>query len=243
MKDWRVELTCANEHLGEVRIKRGIIKGDALPTLLFVIALIPLTSVLKTTKHGYEFAKNGEKINHLLYMDDLKLYAKNEKELDSLMQTVRVFSKDIGMDFGIEKSSMLIMKRGKKAKSDEITLPDNIVIKSLKEGEGYKYLGILQIDEVQEKEMKRIVGNEFKRRVRKILETKLNGGNIIQGINTWAIPVLRYSAAFLNWTKTELQLMDQRTRKLLTMYNGLHPRSDVDMVYITRKDGGRGLMC
>jgi len=117
------------------------------------------------------------------------------------------------------------------------------VIKSLTEGEGYKYLGILQIDEVQEKEMKRIVGNEYKRRVRKILETKLNGGNTIKGINTWAIPVLRYSAAFLNWTKTELQVMDRRTRKLLTMHNGLHPRSDVERVYIPRKDGGRGLMC
>ena len=243
MKDWRVDLTCANVHLGEVNIKRGIFQGDALSPLLFVITLIPLTSVLKTTKHGYEFAKNGEKINHLLYMDDLKLYAKNEKELDSLVQTVKVFSKDIGMDFGVEKSAMLVMKRGKKTTSDGIKLPDNIVIKSLKEGEGYKYLGILQIDEVQEKETKRNVSNEYKRRVRKILETKLNGGNIIKGINSWAIPVLRYSAAFINWTKTELQWMDRRTRKLLTMHNGLHPRSNVDRAYISRKEGGRGLLC
>ena len=54
------------------------------------MTLIPLTSVLKMTKPGYKFAKNGEKINHLLYMDDLKLYAKSEKELDSLIQTVSV---------------------------------------------------------------------------------------------------------------------------------------------------------
>ena len=137
--------------------------------LLFVITLIPLTSVLKTTKQGYEFAKNGEKINHLLYVDDLKLYAKNEKELDSLVHTVRVLSRHIGMDFGIEKCSMLVMKRGKKTTSDGIKLPDNIVIKSLKEGERYKYLGILQIDEVQQKEVKRNVRNEYKRRSRQIL--------------------------------------------------------------------------
>ena len=62
------------------------------------------------------------------------------------------------------------------------------------------------------------------------------------GINSWAIPVLRYSAAFRNWTKTEFQLMDRRSRKLLTMHNGLHPRSNVDRMYIPRKDGGRGLM-
>ena len=124
-----------------------------------------------------------------------------------------------------------------------IKLPDNIVIKSLKEGEGYKYFGILQTDEVQEKEIKRIVRKEYKRRARKILETKWNGSNIIKGINTWAIPLLRYSAAFFNCTTTELQLMDRRTRKLLSMQNGLHPRTDVDRVYIPRKEGGRGLIC
>ena len=46
-------------------------------------------------------------------MDDLKLYSRSEKGLDSLVQTVRVFSEDVGMEFGIEKSAMLVMeKRG-----------------------------------------------------------------------------------------------------------------------------------
>ena len=46
-------------------------------------------------------------------MDDLKLYIQSEKGLDSLVQTVRVFSKDIGMEFGIEKCAMLVMEKGK----------------------------------------------------------------------------------------------------------------------------------
>ena len=69
-------------------------------------------------------------------MDDLKLYAKTEEELDSLVQTVRVFSEDIGMKFSIEKCSMLVMKRGKKFKSDGIKLPDDTVMKALGDGEG-----------------------------------------------------------------------------------------------------------
>ena len=100
MKTWRVELICNNENLGEEEIKRGIFQGDSLAPLLFVIALIPLTQILKATRHCYSLA-NKEKINHLLYMDDLKLYAKTEEELDSLVQTVRVFSEDIGMKFSI----------------------------------------------------------------------------------------------------------------------------------------------
>ena len=61
-------------------------------------------------------------MNHLLYMDDLKLYAKDKKELDNFIQTVRVFSKDMGMDFGIEKCAMIQMKRGiAKCQEDKIT--------------------------------------------------------------------------------------------------------------------------
>ena len=135
---------------------------------------------------------------------------------------------------------MLVMKRGKKVKSDGIKLPNDTVLKALRDGEGYKYLGILQADDLQKKEMKIKVLNEYKRRVRKI-KTKLNGRNIVKNINTWAIPVLRYSAPFLSWTKTELQSIDGKTRKLLTMHNGLHPRNDVDRLYIPRKVGGRGL--
>ena len=51
--------------------------------------------------------------NHLLFMDDLKLYSRSEKALDSLVQTVRVFSEDVGMEFGIEKCAMLVMEKGK----------------------------------------------------------------------------------------------------------------------------------
>ena len=47
-------------------------------------------------------------------MDDLKLYSPNEKGFDSLVQTVRVFSEDIGMEFGIEKSAMLLMNGKRK---------------------------------------------------------------------------------------------------------------------------------
>ena len=45
-------------------------------------------------------------------MDDLKLYAKNEKGLELLVQTVRIFSDDIGTEFGIDKCAALVPKRG-----------------------------------------------------------------------------------------------------------------------------------
>ena len=60
---------------------------------------------------GYHFASNGQKVKHLLFMDDLKLYASNEKSLESIIQTVRVFSNDIGMEFGVEKCAVLTIRK------------------------------------------------------------------------------------------------------------------------------------
>ena len=128
-----MELTYGAETLGEVPIKSGIFQGDA-PSPLFIIALIPLTYILRIANPGYEF-RTGETTNHLLFMDDLTLYSKSERALDSHNQTVRTFSENTGMPFRIDKSAMLVMKKGKIVKSDGIELPNDKVIKSLKEGE------------------------------------------------------------------------------------------------------------
>ena len=94
MEEWRVMLRVGNSEVGEVDIKRGIFLGDSLSPLVFVLALISLSLILRKAKAGYEFSGSKVKINHLLFMDDLKLYSRNEKELDLLVQTVCIFSKD-----------------------------------------------------------------------------------------------------------------------------------------------------
>ena len=102
---------------------------------MFVLALILLSLISRKTKAAYEFSESKEKMNHLLFMDDLKLYSPSEKGLDSLVETVRIFSEGIGMKFDIEKCAMLVMEKGKIGKSVGIELPDGKVIKSLQEGE------------------------------------------------------------------------------------------------------------
>ena len=53
-----------------------------------------------------------------MYIDDIKVFAKNQKELETLIQTIRIYSLDIGMEFGIEKLTMLTMKIGKKHRKE-----------------------------------------------------------------------------------------------------------------------------
>ena len=79
-------------------IREGKPRKKNLSPLVFVRALIPLSLVLTKAKAAYEFSGSKEKINPLLFMDDLKLYNRSEKELDSLVQTIRIFSKDIGIE-------------------------------------------------------------------------------------------------------------------------------------------------
>ena len=56
-------------------------------------------------------------------MDNLKLYAKSEKELESLIQTMRIFSDDLGMVFGLDQFSVLVLKRRKMVRTKETELP------------------------------------------------------------------------------------------------------------------------
>ena len=64
-----------------MKIKHGTFQGDRLPLLLFALVMIQMTLVLRQTKASYEVKKGGKKINHLLFMDDLKLFAKNVDQI------------------------------------------------------------------------------------------------------------------------------------------------------------------
>ena len=67
----------------------------------------------------------------------------------------------------------------------------------------------------------------------------MNDGNLVQGVNNWAVSFLRYSAAFVRWRKCMLQSIGKKPRKLFTIYGGLPPISDFDRFHIHRKDERR----
>ena len=75
MEKGKVMLCSGNSELGEVEIKSGIFQGDSLSPLVFALALIPLGLIFEKAKAVYEFSESKEKINYLLFMDDLKLYS------------------------------------------------------------------------------------------------------------------------------------------------------------------------
>lgn len=78
--------------------------------------------------------------------------------------------------------------------------------------------------------------------MKKTLCPKLNAGNVIKIINSWAVSLLSYSGGIVNWTKSGLAELDRKTRKLLTIHGALHPRSNVTRLYLPRREGERGLI-
>ena len=225
---WRVELTAGGRSIAETKIQRGIFQRDARSPLLFIIVMMPLNYILRKCTAGYKLSRSQDKINHLMCMDDIKLFTKNEKELETLIHAVRIYSQDTGMEFGIKKCAMLVMKSGKRHMTDGMELPNHDRIRTLEENETYKYLRILEADTMKQVQMKDMIRKEYLRRTLKLLETKLTSRNLIKEINTWAVPLVRYSGPFLKRTREEIKQMDQRTRKLMTMHKALKPRDDVD---------------
>ena len=79
MKNWKVELTTGGKSLAEEKIQRGIFQGNAFSSLLFIITMMPLNYILRKCTGANHFTKTQEKINYLMYMDDIKLLAKKKK--------------------------------------------------------------------------------------------------------------------------------------------------------------------
>ena len=158
--------------------------------------------MLREAKAGYLLG--DVKINHLLFMGDLKTFAKNKAEIDSLVSTVKVISQDVGIQFGVKKCGVAIMKRGKLVESKGIDLGNGESIKAI-DLEGYRYLGILEANKIKENEMKEMFSEEYLRCTKLTMRSKLNGRNKIMAVNIWVVSLMRYGAGILGWSTNELQ--------------------------------------
>ena len=147
---------------GPIYIKRGVFQGDSLSPLLFVMSLNSISIELLKTNWGYHL-DNHCTINHLFYVDDLKLYGTSDSQLTGLINMVKMVSDDIKMELGLDKCAKVTFKRSKKVSSENIPLMDNIVIQELQQGDTYTYLGVVEGGGVEHHGMKTKVEKEYKK--------------------------------------------------------------------------------
>ena len=133
----------------------------------------PLSAIIDMTGYGYRL-RNGAVVSHLLYMDDIKLYAKSERDIDSLIHTTRLYSNDIGMSFGLEKCSRMVTKRGKVVRTEGIELPEGNIADI---EDSYKYVEIPLANGNHEEAARKAATPKYLQRVRQDLRSQLNGKN------------------------------------------------------------------
>ena len=103
-----------------MRFKIGLPQGDALCPTLFTLCLNPIALKVRATK-GYRLSKPiSTKITHLLYIDDIKLFAAFKNKLKRVMTVVKNGMKSIGLNWNEKKCAVIHVKRGKSRKGEKI---------------------------------------------------------------------------------------------------------------------------
>eukprot|EP00477_Mikrocytos_mackini_P001394 GAHX01001497.1.p1 GENE.GAHX01001497.1~~GAHX01001497.1.p1 ORF type:complete len:1331 (-),score=326.64 GAHX01001497.1:122-4114(-) len=224
-------LTLGGKKIGKIQLERGIRQGDSLSPLLFVTVMQAITNLVnsKTKKDKY-IVRPGEviEINHLLYIDDIKIITKKEDELAKIVTVFKEGLAAIGMQINVKKS----------ASSIEFD-PE---FEHIKDDKYYKYLGIRETDRNCEAKMKRIVIEEIVKRVDHLSVEPLSGKNLFKVINEYALSKLYYYIGPLEWSEGDMKEVDKRVR-LVLMKNGAQKRlANKERLYLRREDLGRGLL-
>ena len=114
-----------------------------------------------------------QRLNHLLYIDDIKLYAATDSQLQELLRLTRTFSRDIKMVFGVEKCKTLCIAKGK-LEMRNFTTEDDDTMEAMNEDNRYRYLGHMQAKQIKHAQMKQKLREEYLNCTKSILKTKLN---------------------------------------------------------------------
>ncbi|CAH0721715.1 unnamed protein product, partial [Brenthis ino] len=248
MKKWTTTLALRTEKdnltTTPIKIARGIFQGDSLSPLWFCLAINPLSSILNSTENGYTIDREAKvKITHLLYMDDIKLYASNRNQLNHLLKQTEQFSNDIKMNFGTDKCKINSISKGqhKKTETYNLTLQEG-AISTMDSKEIYKYLGYQQSTCLNHTDIKQALKTKYSQRLNTILKTHLSARNKTKTINTYAVPILMYSFGIIKWTDTDLNALNTMTRSQANKHNIHHIHTSTERFTLQRKHGGRGFI-
>ena len=102
-----------------------------IASVLFCLCIDPLSRLLNCKDNGYNMNPRGQepqKVEHLLYMDDLKLYVNSDTVLKNQLNTVMEFSTAITMKLGLDKCMMVMIEKVEFKKSERINLQELAII-------------------------------------------------------------------------------------------------------------------
>lgn len=215
----------------EKKIERGILQGDSLSPLLFVLCMDPLRRKLNSLypKIGVQTDTQSFATNHLLFIDDLKLMAVTVEHLKVLNEETKKFFSAVGL--GVKKSATNCTG----CENDAVVLEGS---------QGYKYLGITEdSSSAIKRETFEKVKTEILSRVERLCMTKLNGVNMFRAINEHAISVINYHVGLLKLEPEDYKGLDFEIRQVLIKHHIHLQPACKERLYLPRSEMGRGLTC
>ncbi|TBU11225.1 putative reverse transcriptase [Hamiltosporidium tvaerminnensis] len=213
------------------KIDRGILQGDSLSPLLFVLYMDPLSRKLneKYTKVTVQTDAGSHSTNHLLFIDDLKLLAKDRSTLSAMIDEAKKFLKVIGLEINKEKSAT-----NDTCCEDTATLLEGVSV--------YKYLGIIEDSRgILTRSSFEEVQSKLIARVERLCHGRLNAKNLFSAINQHAISSINYHIGVLRLEPTDFSKLDDVVRAVLVK-NKIHLRPGCkERLSLLRTELGRGL--
>ena len=243
---WNTRITAntkqGRETSGPIRFTKGLPQGDALCPRLFTLCLNPVAWLLSASQ-GYRLSKPLEtKVTHLLYVDDLKVFAASEAKLNTVLRATSTAMQDIGLQWNPKKCNVIHIRRGKQVEdAADLKLDEATLVKNLEAGSSFKFLGVKESTLQDEKLALAVAAKVYLHRQSVIWTSPLSDANRVKATNQFALPVLTYPIWTQHWPLAELRGIDRETRKLVSENGGKHPLSSTAVSYLPRVAGGRGM--
>ncbi|KAL6120577.1 hypothetical protein NUSPORA_02671 [Nucleospora cyclopteri] len=228
---WIIDIRVNKKSLLKKRVARGILQGDSLSPLLFVLCMDPMSRKLngkypKVTAHSED---GTYACNHLLFIDDLKLLACDDSDLKGLLDETKRFFEVVGLEINKDKCTT-----NSPVCENDATLMDGT--------QGYKYLGIIENSKSEDTgETAEKIKVELLARVERLCKTKLNSKNLFRAINEHAISLVNYYIGVLKIEPDDFARLNEEIRLILTK-NKIHFQPNCkERLYLPRTEMGRGL--
>jgi hypothetical protein len=233
VEKWQIEIREGGKPILEKKLGRGILQGDSLSPLLFVMCMDPLSRMLNGRYPKVEVAlgEAAYSCNHLLFADDLKLMAKDDDTLKKMMAETKEFFGVVGLEINRDKSAT-----NTAACSDDALLIEG--------AQGYKYLGVIENSrsEVVRETLEKIKA-EIRKRAESLCKTKLNAKNFFKAMNEHALSLINYYVGVLKAEPAHYKEIDDEIRNILTKYHIHLIPACKERLYLPREELGRGLHC
>ena len=232
IRNWKLNLFHEGKPLGTTKLQKGILQGDSLSPLLFVLVMEPLTRVLENgslPRISISTNQRQAQLNHLLFIDDIKLFAKTKEDLEQILDATVKHLEKIGLRINAAKSATNYQTESPHAQ--EIG----------KDGT-YKYLGIHEDCTNKVSPItKQGIQEELFSRLHKLCQTRLNSRNLFRAINEYALSILNYHIALVDYMEEEFEDIDLKIRTILRTYKIHYQPASLERIYLPRKENGRGL--